>query len=116
MLGFSSRYGSLSGCSMSFLVALLMCTVVGVTDGDTLTARCDATRALPEQTVRVRLAEIDAPEQGQAFGTKARAHLAALCFERRAEVQPIAVGSVDRYGRVVANVVCNGVSANAEQV
>ena len=101
---------------MPVLAALLVCTVVGISDGDTLTARCDATDVSPTQTVQVRLAEIDAPEHRQAFGTKAREHLAALCFQQRAEVQPIAVGSVDRYGRLVAHVACRGVDANTEQV
>ena len=41
------------------LPALLICLIVGVTDGDTLTARCD------QQTVKIRLAEIDAPEKAQ---------------------------------------------------
>jgi endonuclease YncB( thermonuclease family) len=41
---------------MPVFAALMLCTVVGISDGDTLTARCDA------QTIKVRLAEIDAPE------------------------------------------------------
>ena len=37
--------------------ALLLCTIVGMTDGDTLTARCEA------QTIKARLTEIDAPRR-----------------------------------------------------
>ena len=41
-------------------LALLLCLVVGVTDGDTLTARCGTE---PRQTLTIRLAEIDAPDE-----------------------------------------------------
>jgi endonuclease YncB( thermonuclease family) len=44
--------------------AILLCIVVGIADGDTLTAGCD------DQTNKVRLAEIDVPEKGQARPTK----------------------------------------------
>lgn len=40
--------------------ALLFCLVVAVSDGDTLTARCGQPGSYQE--VKVRLAEIDAPE------------------------------------------------------
>jgi endonuclease YncB( thermonuclease family) len=91
--------------------ALLLCAIVGITDGDTLTARCEA------QTIKVRLAEVDAPEHHQPFGTRSRENLAALCFKQRAEIRPIAAGgSLDRYGRTVAHVNCNGIDANAAQV
>ena len=65
------------------LAALLLCTVVGISDGDTLTARCDT------QTITVRLAEIDAPERHQSFGNRSKQALAALCFKHAATVQPI---------------------------
>jgi len=88
--------------------ALLLCLVVGISDGDTLRARCgDA----PE--ISVRLAEIDAPEKSQPFGQGSRQHLAELCFQKRAEVAPKAR---DRYGRTVARVSCEGTDASAEQV
>src|SRR5262245_34990482 len=102
---------------MPALAALLVCAVVGITDGDTLTARCEPTGYAPAQTIKVRLAEIDAPEQHQPFGTRSREHLAELCFQQRAEVRPIAAnGGLDRYGRTVAHVSCNGIDANVEQV
>src|SRR5678816_1693116 len=97
--------------------ALLPCALVGITDGGTLTARCDAAAGAPAQTIRVRLAEVDAPEHHQPFGTRSREHLASLCFKQSAEVRPIAAGGgFDRYGRVVAHVSCNGIDANTEQV
>jgi endonuclease YncB( thermonuclease family) len=51
------------------LPALLICLIVGVTDGDTLTARCD------QVTVKIRLAEVDAPEKAQPFGARSKEHL-----------------------------------------
>ena len=97
--------------------ALLLCVVVGISDGDTLTARCGAVGDAPAQTLKVRLAEIDAPEHGQPFGERSKRALAALCFDRRAEVRPIAAnGGLDRYGRTVAHVTCSGTDANSAQV
>jgi endonuclease YncB( thermonuclease family) len=88
--------------------ALLLCLVVGVTDGDTLKARCgDAAMTT------IRLAEIDAPEKRQPFGERSRQHLAQLCFRKTAEVHPKAR---DRYGRTVARVNCAGHDASLEQV
>lgn len=85
----------------------LLCLIVGISDGDTLTARC------PDQTVKIRLAEIDAPEKKQPFGTKSRQALAALCFKQPAEILP---QTRDKYGRTVARVSCNGRDASAAQL
>ena len=63
------------------------------------------------------MAEIDAPERHQPFGTRSREHLASMCFNQHAEVRPIAAdGRRDKYGRTVAHVNCNGIDANTEQV
>src|SRR4029453_16703967 len=43
--------------------------------------------------------------------------LAALCFEKRAEVRPlVANNGFDRCGRTVAHVACSGMDASAQQV
>jgi endonuclease YncB( thermonuclease family) len=89
------------------LPALFICLIVGVTDGDTLTARCD------QQTVKIRIAEIDAPEKAQPFGARSKEHLSDMCFDVEAEVYP---QTTDRYGRTVARVTCDGLDASAEQV
>ena len=85
--------------------------VVGVSDGDTIKARCSTNSGL--QTISVRLAEIDAPEKGQAFAQRSKQHLARICFGLAAEIRPSAV---DRYGRAVARVSCSGADANAAMV
>lgn len=91
--------------------AVLLCIVVAISDGDTLTARCGQPGAYEQ--VRVRLSEIDAPEKAQAFGEKSRQHLAQLCHRQTASIRSI---GTDRHGRTLARVECQGKDANAEQV
>jgi micrococcal nuclease len=88
--------------------AVVFGLVVAIADGDTLTVLNE-----DFQQVKVRLAEIDAPEKRQPFGTRARQSLGDLCHEKRAEVRVV---DVDRYKRIVGRVTCAGVDANAAQV
>jgi len=81
--------------------------VIGIADGDTLTVLVD------QEPVKIRLANIDAPERKQAFGTRSRQSLSDLCWEKDATYQ---VQDVDRYGRTVAVVSCAGVNVNRAQV
>jgi len=60
--------------------SVLLCLIVAITDGDTLTARCDSAADASAQTIKVRLAEVDAPEHRQPFGARSRDHLSGLCF------------------------------------
>lgn len=96
---------------MPIVAVTLACLIVAIADGDTLTARCETVGGL--ENIRVRLAEIDAPEKGQAFGARSKQRLAELCFQKNATVTP---GTKDRYLRTVANVACEGVDAGTEQV
>lgn len=82
-------------------------TVVRILDGDTLEVLVD------KSTARVRLAEIDAPEKGQAFGAKARQALGDLTFRRIVTVQE---AGKDRYGRTIGTVLVDGQSANRAMV
>ena len=93
------------------MIAALLCFVIGITDGDTIKARCGAPGAY--QQVTVRLAAIDAPERRQPFGEVSRQHLAALCFNQPARITP---RTKDRYGRMVADVSCQGRDAGADMV
>jgi endonuclease YncB( thermonuclease family) len=85
------------------------CLVVGVSDGDTLKARCGEPGAYEQVTIR--LAEIDAPEKAQAFGQRSKEALSGLCFGVEASIKP---QTLDRYGRTVARVECRGQDASAE--
>lgn len=84
------------------------CLVIGVTDGDTLTALCSEHRQ-----IKVRLAEIDAPEKRQPFGYQSKQSLSSICYGKSAEITQTAT---DRYGRTIARVQCDGLDANSEQV
>lgn len=94
--------------------AALLCLVVGISDGDTLAARCPTDdTAHPYQQVKVRIAAIDAPEKAQPFGQRSRQNLADLCFKVEATITP---KTKDRYGRTVADVECRGKDAGTAQV
>lgn len=93
---------------MPSAAALVVGLVVANADGDTLTLLNEDL-----QQVKIRLAEIDAPEKKQAFGARSRQSLGELCHEKRAEVRVV---DVDRYKRIVGRVTCAGVDANAAQV
>ena len=93
------------------IASALLCLVVGVSDGDTLTVRCGEPGTYEQ--VKVRLSAIDAPEKAQPFGQRSRQHLADLCFRHQAKITP---KTKDRYGRTVADVKCRGQDAGTEQV
>jgi endonuclease YncB( thermonuclease family) len=82
--------------------------VVAVADGDTLTL-LDADL----NQFKIRLAGIDAPEKSQPFGQVAKQKLAKLCYDKPAQVVVI---TIDKYKRVVGDVTCDDVHANAEMV
>ena len=81
--------------------------VLNVSDGDTLTLLVE------QKQVSVSLAEIDAPELGQAFGGQSKQSLAQLCLHKNAS---IALVNRNRFGQIVGRVKCEGVDANAQQV
>jgi micrococcal nuclease len=97
------------------LAAILLCIsapafahkVIGVADGDTLTVLQD------QRPVKIRLANVDAPEKAQAFGQRSKQSLSELCYGKDATYDAV---DVDRYGRTVAVVTCGGVNVNQEQV
>lgn len=82
--------------------------VVSVADGDTLTILVSG-----HDQIKVRLAEIDAPEKAQPFGLRSKQSLSELCFDKDAVLNTT---DTDRYGRTVARVYCAGIDANAEQI
>lgn len=81
---------------------------IRVLDGDTIEVLADG-----NQRVRVRLANIDAPEKRQPFGQKSKEHLIDLVAGKAVEV--VDVGG-DQYGRRIGRVLVNGQEANVEQV
>jgi micrococcal nuclease len=86
------------------LSAIVLCLVVSISDGDTISVRCG-----DDSQVKVRLAEIDAPENSQAFGQRAKQAMSGMLFQKLVTLHP---ESTDRYGRLVAHVEVDGQDAN----
>lgn len=78
---------------------LLLCLVVAISDGDTLTARCGKPDSYEQ--IKVRLASIDAPEKKQAFGQKSKEALSNLVFNKWANLD---CPKTDRYKRKICTV------------
>ena len=73
---------------------------VGVTDGDTVKVL-----TADQQLLRIRLAWIDSPEMGQAFGYRAKHAMSELVFDKDVELR---VYGLDKYGRTLATVFVDG--------
>ena len=81
--------------------------IVAVKDGDSLVLLSEG------HEIEVRLAEVDAPEFGQAYGRRAKEVLSGLAFGRDAKLEVV---DHDRYGRTVARVIVGDVDVNREMV
>jgi endonuclease YncB( thermonuclease family) len=81
--------------------------VVGITDGDTLTLLVDRTQ------IKVRLTEIDTPERGQDWGSRARQALADKVFRKDVRVQS---SGYDSYGRLLGRIWLGTRDINREMV
>lgn len=93
---------------MTFLAPLIAALVlVNAPDGDTMVVRDGTVKTV------LRLAEIDAPERTQPYSQISRRNLITLCKEKAISFEPV---TVDRYGRTVAMVTCDGVLVNWRQV
>lgn len=81
--------------------------VIAVLDGDTVLILRD------NMPIKVRLAEIDAPERVQAFGEESKQSLAELVLNKQVRVDSRAI---DDYGRLVALITIDGLNVSYEQV
>lgn len=70
--------------------------VVSVHDGDTITVLTPEKRQ-----IKIRFAEIDAPELAQPYGKKAKQLLSRMVFGKEVSITPI---TTDPYRRIVARV------------
>lgn len=82
--------------------------VVGVHDGDTVTLLMSG-----NQQVKIRLAQIDAPESDQAFGQRSKESLSGMVFNKNIRVEK---ETTDKYGRTVGTIFVDSLDANREQV
>ena len=89
------------------LIGQITGRVVDVYDGDSITIRT------ADDTVKIRLLHIDAPERGQAYGTRAKQALSEAVFGKTVTVHGT---KKDRYKRLLGDVWIDGRSVNLEMV
>ncbi|MDQ1316026.1 MAG: hypothetical protein QG662_2135 [Pseudomonadota bacterium] len=87
--------------------------VIVAIDGDTVLFKPDHYRPESRAFMKVRLADIDAPETGQPHGEAATEALKARVLKRRAQLEIVAT---DVYGRKVGRLVVDARSVNADMV
>lgn len=90
------------------LIAALLAVVVGVSDGDTVTALTH-----DKNQIKVRLSGIDAPESRQPYGQRSRQHLSDLVYGKEVD---LSCGKIDRYKRHICLIRVAGKDANLEQI
>jgi endonuclease YncB( thermonuclease family) len=112
-----SRISILALCALALAVAAgivpaagaqLEGRVINVADGDTITI-LTASR----ERIRVRLAEIDAPEKGQPWAQRSKQLLSKLVFGK---VISVTTRGKDQYGRTLGKVYIDGTNVNSEMV
>lgn len=82
--------------------------VVGVSDGDTLTLLEES-----HDRHKIRLAGIDSPEKGQAYGRYCKQSLSDMTYD---QVVTVEWNKRDRYGRIVGKVNVGQDDVNLEQI
>lgn len=93
----------------STIAIALPAQVIGISDGDGDTI----TVLVEKRPVKIRIAEIDAPESRRPFVTRSKQALSDLCYRLVADVVEV---SRDRYGRTVTRVSCGGQDVATAQV
>ncbi|HQT31436.1 MAG TPA: thermonuclease family protein [Thiobacillus sp.] len=84
-----------------------------VIDGDTMLFKPDAYGTASRAFLKIRLANIDAPEKDQPYGDDATRALSALVLNQRVDVTTVAT---DFYGRTIAQIQAGDVQVNTELV
>lgn len=90
------------------LIAAFLAIVVGVSDGDTVTALTH-----DKDQIKVRLSGIDAPESHQPYGQRSKRHLSDLVYGKEVD---LSCGKIDRYKRHICLIRVDGTDANLEQI
>ena len=102
---------------IALILALTSCTcfadqlvgkVIKVTDGDTVNVLTS-----DNETHRIRLSGIDAPEKKQAFGNRSKQALADLIDGKIVNVE---YNKLDKYQRVVGKITFEGQDVNLRQI
>jgi endonuclease YncB( thermonuclease family) len=87
--------------------------VIVVIDGDTVLFKPDHYGAASRAFLKLRLADIDAPEKDQPYGEASARALAAWVLNQRVEVDTVAT---DVYGRTIARIRAGELQVNGEMV
>jgi len=101
---------ALAGGAGAAPVAGVVFTVI---DGDTVLFKPEHYSPGSRAFLKVRLADIDAPEQDQPHGEAATRALSALLLNQRVEVDSVAI---DTYGRTIAHIRVGALRVNQEMV
>ncbi|WP_231128962.1 thermonuclease family protein [Gallibacterium anatis] len=80
----------------TFAAREINCQVVAISDGDTFTCLL-----ANNKTIKVRLAQVDAPEKKQPYGDRSRQLLSQLIFKKQVRLSS---SEYDQYHRVLAEV------------
>lgn len=92
----------------NYALANISGEVIRIIDGDTVEVLVN------NKPLRIRLADIDAPESKQPFGQRSRQSLADLIFRHQVV---IADQGTDRYNRTLGTIYTNeNINVNAEQI
>lgn len=91
------------------MIEVLFCLVIGITDGDTLKARCGIPSKYKD--VRVRIAAVDTPEMHpeQPYGREAKEALAAICANKKVKIT--ITQKTKSFKRIVGDAECDGVDS-----
>lgn len=108
LFGYISKFTFIACLGLSFSVMAFEGKVVGVSDGDTITA-------LDNNKVqrKIKLAGIDAPEKGQEFGNSSKERLSDLVYGKTVNVPD---RKLDRNGRTVSRVFFGNSDASLEMI
>lgn len=87
--------------------------VIVVIDGDTVLFKPDHYSARSRAFLKIRLADIDAPEKNQSYGEAATRALTALVLDQPVEINTVAT---DAYGRSIAHLQKGALQVNTEMV
>ena len=98
----------LAAASCTSFADQLVGKVIKVTDGDTVNVLTS-----DNETHKIRLSGIDAPEKKQAFGNRSKQALADLIDGKTVNVE---YNKLDRYQRVVGKITFNGQDVNLRQI
>ncbi|MHB1091488.1 thermonuclease family protein [Thiobacillus sp.] len=87
--------------------------VIAVIDGDTVLFKPDHSHPSSRAFLKIRLADIDAPENGQSHGAAATRALVARVLHQQVAIATVAT---DIYGRTIAHIRVGGREIGTEMV